>query len=210
MTSVADNRSARRRHDAAASRRALLAAASALFDERGYEAATIRDIGDRAGVDAALIARYFGGKEGLYLATLEDNGRDAIPADPAAALGAILSRSEERGIGPLPLAMVTPRGAMREQTMAIVRERVVEPMTAELTARGVPDAELRAEALCALALGVTLTRASGTLPALAGAELDRVVAVLEPLAEALAPFDDDAAPHEAGAERSEQDARAAL
>jgi AcrR family transcriptional regulator len=205
MTSVADNRSARRRRDAAASRRALLAAASALFDERGYEAATIRDIGELAGVDAALIARYFGGKEGLYLATLDEGEGEPIPSDPAAALAAMLSRSEERGLGPVPLAMVSPnlRGAVREQTMAIVRARVIDPVAATLAARGVADAELRAEVLCALALGVSLTRASGMLAGLAGAELDRVLAVLEPLAGALTPIDHDAAPHEPGAEGRE-------
>src|ERR1700709_2821502 len=98
----------RRRHDAQASREALLAAAEAIFDERGYDAATVRDIGERAGVDAALIARYFGGKEGLYLATLQRDGRTPRPVDPAEVLACMLSRSEERGIGPVPLAMVSP------------------------------------------------------------------------------------------------------
>ena len=56
----------RRRHDAGASRRALLDATGPLFDERGFDRATTRDIGARAGVDAALIARYFGSKEGLH------------------------------------------------------------------------------------------------------------------------------------------------
>ncbi|MFD9659211.1 helix-turn-helix domain-containing protein [Streptomyces mirabilis] len=33
-----------------------------LFAERGFDRTTIRDIGERAGVDPALIARYFGSK----------------------------------------------------------------------------------------------------------------------------------------------------
>src|SRR5260221_5104477 len=75
VTSVADKSSrpvARRYHDAQASREALLGAARALFDERGYDRATTREIGERAAVDPALIARYFGGKEGLYLATIAE------------------------------------------------------------------------------------------------------------------------------------------
>src|SRR3954465_11312215 len=107
MTSAADKR-VRRAHDASASRRALLDAASVLFDERGYERTTVREIGERAGVDAALIARYFGGKEGLYLATMDLERRTPLPPDPAEVLAAILTRSEERGIGPVSLAMVNP------------------------------------------------------------------------------------------------------
>ncbi|MGN6816812.1 MAG: TetR family transcriptional regulator, partial [Solirubrobacterales bacterium] len=63
---------ARRPHDSQASRKALLEAGRTLFDEVGYEHATTREIGERAGVDPALIARYFGGKEGLFLAALTE------------------------------------------------------------------------------------------------------------------------------------------
>jgi AcrR family transcriptional regulator len=178
----------RRRHDAAASRRALLNAAAALFDERGYDRTTVRDIGERAGVDAALIARYFGGKEGLYLATLQEQGvQTSIPADPAGALEHMLSRSEQRGSGPVGLALVSPTltDAMREQVSEIVGRHVVEPLAAELAARGASDAALRAELLVALASGVSLTRAAGALPALAGAPLEDVLAMLEPLVDAL-------------------------
>ena len=50
--------------------RALVLAAQDLFGQRGFESTTIRDIGDRAGVDAALIARYFGSKADLYIAAV--------------------------------------------------------------------------------------------------------------------------------------------
>src|SRR5262245_670386 len=69
-----------RRRDAAASRKALLDAARALFGERGYDRTTLRDIGDRAGVDAALVARYYGNKAGLYLAAIAQDGQDAVAA----------------------------------------------------------------------------------------------------------------------------------
>jgi AcrR family transcriptional regulator len=186
MSSAVDNLTSsppRRRHDSQASRQALLEAADALFEERGYDAATVRDIGERAGVDAALIARYFGSKENLYLATLE-HGRAPMPTDPMQALERMLSRSEQRGSGPVPHAMVSPTltDAMREQIREIMRRRLVEPLAAELAA---PDAILRVEILVALAIGVSLTRASGTLPTLAEAPLEDVLAVLEPLAGAL-------------------------
>ena len=71
-----------RRRNAADSRQALLAAAQELFAERGFERSTIRDIGDRAGLDPTLIARYFGNKAALYLAALRsdfDAEDDAVP-----------------------------------------------------------------------------------------------------------------------------------
>jgi AcrR family transcriptional regulator len=188
MTPVAERSSApRRRRDAQESRRALLAAASALFDERGYESATVREIGERAGVDPALIARYFGGKEGLFLATLEQGDGRSLPADPALALAAILHGSAHHGVGPIALSMLRPGASdsLRAQTADIVRTRVIEPLAAELAARGVPDARLRAEALYAVALGVSLTRASGMLPALTAATVDQLTELLEPVAAAL-------------------------
>jgi TetR/AcrR family transcriptional regulator len=60
-----------RRRDAEASRRAILDAAEQLFAQRGYERASLGEIGRRAGVSAALPAYFFGGKEGLYEAVLE-------------------------------------------------------------------------------------------------------------------------------------------
>jgi AcrR family transcriptional regulator len=190
MSSPADNvalTAPRRRHDARASREALLAAADALFVERGYDAATVREIGDRAGVDAALIARYFGGKEGLYLATLQQEGRPVMPSDPAAVLERMLSRSDARGSGPVGLAMVSPTLSepVREQIREILGRRVVEPVAAQLAQRGMPDAALRAEILVATATGLALTRASGTLPALSAAPLADVLAVMAPLIDAL-------------------------
>src|SRR3954452_1677841 len=125
MTSAADKR-VRRAHDAAASRRALLDAASVLFDERGYERTTVREVGERAGVDAALIARYFGGKEGLYLAALAESERPPLPADPHAARSRVLRKGDGDDIGPVPWALVTPRlpDAVRDQVRGVMRGRV--------------------------------------------------------------------------------------
>jgi AcrR family transcriptional regulator len=188
MTSRVDNGSTvRRRHDAQASRRALLEAASALFDERGYDGTTIREIGARADVDSALIARYFGGKEGLYLATLRDEGRPPLPADPHEAFATMLGRSDAQGNGPVALAMVSPTltDPMREQLRELIDSRVLQPLAAELARRGAGHAALRAEILMALAVGISLTRASGTLERLADVPLPELLALLEPVLAAL-------------------------
>lgn len=76
MTPAATARTTRPR-DANASREALLASARILFSERGFEQTTVRDIGDHSGVDPALIARYYGSKVKLYLATVTAEDADS-------------------------------------------------------------------------------------------------------------------------------------
>jgi AcrR family transcriptional regulator len=49
----------------------ILEAAGAVFAEHGYEAATVREICENAGVNLAAVNYYFGSKERLYVETLE-------------------------------------------------------------------------------------------------------------------------------------------
>lgn len=55
----------------AQARQSLVRAAAEVFGESGLEAATTREIAQRAQQNIAAIAYYFGGKEGLYLAVAE-------------------------------------------------------------------------------------------------------------------------------------------
>ena len=78
------------RQDGVETREAILAAAAAEFAEMGFELASAREICRRAGVNSALLSRYFGSKDTLYrivakrlfgdlgapLAGLADNVRD--------------------------------------------------------------------------------------------------------------------------------------
>ncbi len=54
----------------------ILEATRAEFGERGYVAATIRQVARRADVDPALVYHYFADKAGLFVACLD------LPADP--------------------------------------------------------------------------------------------------------------------------------
>jgi AcrR family transcriptional regulator len=47
-------------------RAAILDAAKVQFAELGYERTTVREIAARAGIDAAMVIRYFGSKEALF------------------------------------------------------------------------------------------------------------------------------------------------
>ena len=64
-----------RKRDAAVTRAAILEAAKAQFAVLGYDRAALRDISAEAGVDVALIKRYFGGKEGLFTEALKASFR---------------------------------------------------------------------------------------------------------------------------------------
>jgi AcrR family transcriptional regulator len=55
-----------RRPGGADTRAALLTAAREVFSEQGYEGATVRVIAARAGVDAAMVNHWFGGKQALF------------------------------------------------------------------------------------------------------------------------------------------------
>ena len=61
----------RRRRDAAATREAILEAATRRFATQGYGGAGVREIAADAGVTAALVNRYFGSKEGLFAEVIE-------------------------------------------------------------------------------------------------------------------------------------------
>lgn len=57
-------------------RSALIEAAREVFAEQGYQGATVRSIASRAGVDAAMVNHWFGGKQALFAAVIE------LPVNP--------------------------------------------------------------------------------------------------------------------------------
>src|SRR6266853_2965158 len=61
----------KRRRNAAATRSAIVEAATRRFAYQGYEHAGLREIAADAGVDAAMVNRYFGSKEGLFTEVVE-------------------------------------------------------------------------------------------------------------------------------------------
>lgn len=168
--------------DAARSRDRILAAAVALFAERGYDRTTTRQIGDRAGVDAALIARYFGSKTGLYLAALQVENQGTEPADllDRERMAGLLARVGNRGPGPVFRSVVSPHDDQDVQaaTAATLRERLVAPLEKRYRSAGLDRPRLRAEVAVAAFVGVVLGRSSDALPKLAAASQDTLVELL--------------------------------
>jgi AcrR family transcriptional regulator len=58
--------------------RALMEAATAVFAEHGYDAATTREVAERAGCSEGLIHRYFNGKHGLLLAIVQSKAANVL------------------------------------------------------------------------------------------------------------------------------------
>ncbi|NLU82206.1 TetR/AcrR family transcriptional regulator [Rhodococcus sp. HNM0569] len=166
-----------RRRNAAATRQALLDAARTLIADHGAAATSTRDIAAAAGVNQALINRYFGSKENLFVEAVRvgDPGvSDAIestPLDdvPNEVLRLVLEISTT---GRSTVGMLT--GVVNNETMSSVVKDMVETIfTSRLAARlDGPDAALRAELLNAVVVGIALMREKIGSPAIADADVD--------------------------------------
>jgi AcrR family transcriptional regulator len=183
-----------RSRDAAASKEALLQAAQELFGKRGFERTTIREIGERAGVDAALIARYFGSKGDLYIAAVM--AEDAGGEGPSAYEGlqemadAVVTRADVRGPGPITQAIIRADTSAEIRTAALnrVQRRLVDPLVAEMVDHEVDRPELRAEIAVSALLGVSLARSLGWFSQIGSVPKDELVNLIaETLQEVVAP-----------------------
>lgn len=63
----------------------LLKSARQVFARRGFDATSVREIARAAGVDPALMAHYFGSKEQLWCAVVEQIAGQAVPMIEATA-----------------------------------------------------------------------------------------------------------------------------
>ncbi|MER7842247.1 TetR family transcriptional regulator [Streptomyces sp. NPDC096040] len=171
-----------RRRDAARSRELLLTAASDLFAERGFDRTTIRDIGERAGVDPALIARYFGSKTLLYVAALHAEQGDVALADlfDEQRLREVFDRADRRGPVPLLQVAVQPLSdpAAQDAARAALHARLVEPLHGRFAREGVDRPRLRAELVAAAVAGILLGRHSGAFDELARAHPGDLIELL--------------------------------
>jgi AcrR family transcriptional regulator len=131
----------------------LVVAAVDLFTEQGYDATTVAQIVERAGVTKSTFFRYFSDKRELLVAGQETLSRllaDGIteaPADasPLEAVAAGLERASSamgpanRELGPRLNAAVAASTELQERD-ALKSVGLAAAMTDALVARGVPDA----------------------------------------------------------------------
>src|SRR5919206_3634104 len=70
-------------------RAAILDAARAAFAARGYDAVSVRAIAREAGVDPALVHRFYGSKERLFVAAMD------LPVAPSDIVRGLLAEGVE-------------------------------------------------------------------------------------------------------------------
>lgn len=142
----------------AATREAIGTAARELFRAKGYGNVSVRAIAAAAGADPALVIRYFGSKERLFLESVAIQGRfDHVTAGALEDLGVRLVRSlltEGPHITfPIWRAMIraTDSDLVRERLIEAMDEMFIRPIAPRLSG---PDPELRARLIAAQVSGL--------------------------------------------------------
>jgi AcrR family transcriptional regulator len=184
-----------RRRDAARTRKALLDAASRRFAADGYASTTVRDIAEDAGVNVALINRYFGSKEGLFEACLmnlvEESRQEASTGPDRIAesiAGLIAGPKGDRGHREfLPLLLRRSGDERIDQLrLGFLRYYTERLATAAGWHPGAGDDELlvRAQLVLAASIGAVVFRSAGLEP-LATADEGDLVGPMRDLVDAL-------------------------
>ncbi|GAB2579674.1 TetR/AcrR family transcriptional regulator [Microlunatus antarcticus] len=158
-----------RPRNAEGTRNAILAVARGLFARHGYRPTTVKAVADAAGVSPNLVTRYFGGKDGLFLAASQvDINEDDVYAGELSGFGRRLARSvvgrwtSQAGEDPL-LVLHRASGELPEAAEGLARfldEHSTGPVERYLRSCGLSPlaARHRAEAVDALVLGLSTRR----------------------------------------------------
>ncbi|GAB1824326.1 TetR/AcrR family transcriptional regulator [Herbidospora sp. RD11066] len=186
----------RHRRDAAQTRRCLLGEARHRFARYGYSTTTVRDIADGAGVNVALINRYFTSKEGLFQACLDDAVTDLRHDTSDASLSEVAAKIARRLTAPadepalLDGMLLLLRTSGDERVDSVRRDALLALSERLTVAAGSPrppgdDALLRAQMVLATALGIALVRASVGVEPLATATEEEIRGPLTDLVRSL-------------------------
>jgi len=189
-----------KRRDAARTRQALLEAARVRFASDGYAATTVRDIADDAGVNVALISRYFSSKEGLFEACLAGAVEDMRRSTGSARLSEVPERIAEQAAGldsdgvPRHLVLLLrSSGDARADEIRVGMLRTFAERLAALAGWTEGDDELllRGQVTIAAALGIALLRSTTKLEPLASATKEDLLGPVTDLIGALLPHRED-------------------
>ena len=191
MTDAASLRRARaapRARNAEATRAAILEAAKSQFARVGYDLASLRHIAVEAGADAALVKRYFGGKEALFRAALEASfspgglrgmNRETFARDVATMMAGTPHADESRNHTFQFLLRAATSPTTAPLLNLAIQERFLQPIRDWL---GGAEAAARARVLAAIYIGFLVERLIRDEP-LTGRErqvfIDRAASILE-------------------------------
>lgn len=178
--------------DATATQRALVRAARRRFATEGYRATTVRQIAADAGVNVALINRYFSSKEGLFEACMMRTSDELDTQTPARTSGVdgVIERLLEHVVTALdaddPLQLLLLFRSSGDEKADLIRRKTLEHFTRRLAAAAGwsdddPDTGpilLRAQLAIAMAMGVTMLRTSAGVEPVASASAAELAAPL--------------------------------
>ncbi|UYM03357.1 TetR/AcrR family transcriptional regulator [Solicola gregarius] len=182
-------------------RDAILDAAHRQFNSVGYHAATLRAIAADAGVDAAMIAYYFGSKHALLGEVVE------LRADPASilaeridaplaelprtVLAAVLAAWEAPEERPTLLVRVADDPALSRMLKEYVETELVGPITRRIEREGFghAEAESRAIAFAVQLIGLVFARYVVVVGPIADASPDELTELIAPALDAVLSID---------------------
>jgi Transcriptional regulator len=178
-----DSVPAARARDAGKTRQLLLHAARRRFARDGYSATTVRDIATDAGVNVALINRYFSSKEGLFEACLARAGEDLDTVDASGSTLEQTVRSMIRQItdsagGEQSLQLLLLLRSSGDERADQIRRDTFTSLTERLASTGRPAGKISEEQLLhaqialSITLGLVLARSSTGLEPLTSATED--------------------------------------
>jgi AcrR family transcriptional regulator len=150
----------------------ILEAARQSFATHGYAHAGVREIAAAAGITPALVVRYFGGKEQLFVDAIQDD-LSVLPffeLGPREQLGRLIveyfvQKPAHDVDGFSMLLLASSDRSLRPRLKKLVQERMVTPVSEWL---GGADAMGRAALLMALMSGVWIYRNALPVASLAG------------------------------------------
>ena len=171
-------------------RSALVDAAREVFTEQGYDGATVRSIAARAGVDAAMVNHWFGGKEGLFaeaVLKLPFNPKDLVDQlldGDADDIGGRIVRTfltiwdtTDGGVFTALMRSITSH----EQAAHALRDFIIKHVVERVLRSVGPDThELRATLVASQLIGMGVVRYVTRFEPLASADVDVVVAAVAP------------------------------
>jgi AcrR family transcriptional regulator len=167
MSSESSTKRSGRRPGPTTTRDAIAGAARRQFAELGYDRATLRGIAAEAGVDAALVVRFYGSKEALFrevmalppgvaeaMAGLADGPRATVGRRLAEVIVGMLEDPRSRSVvlGRIRSASSHPDAA------ALVRETVTRDIGRLAAALSVDEPETRAVLVGSQIVGLALAR----------------------------------------------------
>ncbi|ATQ44162.1 TetR/AcrR family transcriptional regulator [Caulobacter mirabilis] len=156
--------------NAAMTRAAILEAARKRFAREGYDGASLREIASDAGVDAALISRYFGSKDELFMEVVSlacEPNPEFFDGDPAGFGERMATALLEDKLADAKLDMFlimllsasSPKAA--EMVRVCSRGKFFEFFQDWL---GGPDADIRARVASNIMMGMSLGRVIDDMP----------------------------------------------